>query len=244
MSKFLPLLCLGWAALAQAGVRVESQVTAYEGQPIDTVLELQGESFRIDRHSASEQGIPNSTIFDGERMLLVSAKNKTYTEMTLADLKAQMEKLLQLKAGLPPEAQKELDRQGAPPAYTFKESSGGEKVAGISCKNFQIKKDNANQGTACLAEWKASGLLTKADLAPMRNLIESMKSMSRLSAGDLEMGQFDQWPGWPLVMRAPDGHELSRVTKISRITFPASDFKPPPDFKLESVPQMMGGPHP
>ncbi len=47
-----------------------------------------------------------------------------------------------------------------------------------------------------------------------------MKSMSRLSAGDLEMGQFDLWPGWPLVMRAADGHELSRVTKISRVTLP------------------------
>ncbi len=244
MSKFLPLLCLGWAALAQAGVRVESQVTAYEGQPIDTILELQGDSFRIDRHSASDQGLPTSTIFDGDRMLLLSAKNKSYTEMTLSDLKAQMEKLEQLKANLPPEAQKELDRQGAPPAYTFKQTSGGEKVVGIACKNYQIQKDAQNEGTACLAEWKASGLLTKADLAPMRKLIESMKSMSRLSAGDLEMGQFDQWPGWPLVMRAPDGHELSRVTKISRATFPAGDFKAPPDFTRQSMPQMMGGAHP
>ncbi len=71
--------------------------------------------------------------------------------MTLSDLKAQMDKLEQLKANLPPEAQKELDHQGALPAYTFKQTSGGDKVAGIACENYQIKKDDKNEGTACLA---------------------------------------------------------------------------------------------
>jgi len=192
MTKILPLLCLGWAALAQAGVRVESQVTAYEGQPVDTVLELQGESFRIDRRDAAQQQLPYSTIFDGERMLILDGKDKSYTEMTLADLKTQMAKIEQLKGALPPEAREQLDRANAVAAYAFKLTSGGDKVAGIACENYQIVKDGKDEGTACLAPWKGSGLVTKADLAPMKKLVDSLKAMSKLSSGDLEMGQFER----------------------------------------------------
>jgi hypothetical protein len=235
-TKLLPLLGLGWAALAQAGVRVESQVTAYEGQPVDTILELQGESFRIDRRDAAQQQLPYSTIFDGEHMLLLDGKARTYNEMSLTDLKAQMAKLEQLKGSLPPQAREQLDRANAVPAYTFKRTSGGEKVAGVACQNYQIVKDGKDEGTACLAPWKGTSLVAKADLAPVKKLVDSLKAMSNLSAGDLEMGQFDQWPGWPLIMRAPDGHELSHVVKISRTTFPASEFKPSADFTRKALP--------
>ncbi len=231
MRELLPLVVVGawglWAAPAQAGVRIESQVTAYEGQPVDTVLELQGDGFRVDRHDSAQPALPHTTIFDGERMLLVNDTDKSYSEKTLADLAAQLAKLEKMKGSLPPQAREMMDRAGTPPEYGFKRTSGGEKVAGIPCENYQITKDGQDEGTACLAPWKASGPLTKGDLAPMRKLIEVMKSLSRLSAGDLEMGQFDQWPGWPLVMRAHDGHELSRVVSIKRMSFPATDFRGP-----------------
>ena len=242
LTRWLPLLFLGWAALARAGVRIESTVSAYVGQPVDTVLELQGDSFRVERRDANDQ-LPHSTIFDGQRMLILNGKDKSYNEMSLDDLKAQMAKLEEIKDRLPPEARAQLDKQEALPAYTFKRTSGGEKVAGIRCENYQILKNGEDAGTACLASWKGSSLVTKADLAPMKKLVESMKSLSKLSSGDLAMGQFEQWPGWPLVMRAPDGHDLSRVKKIARETFPASEFKPPADYTKKSLPQMgMGHP--
>jgi len=244
MTKWLPLLCLGWAALARAGVRIESTVTAYEGQPVATTLELQGESFRVDRNDTANQQTPRTTIFDGDKLIVINGKDKSYTEMTLADLKAQLARLDQMKSSLPPEARAEIDRQSTAPAFTFKRSEGGERVAGVACENYQIFKDGKESGAACLTTWKGSSLVSKADLAPMKKLVDSMKSMSRLSAGDLEMAQFDKWPGLPLVMRAPDGHELSRVQKITRIQFPAKEFQVPADYTVKSVPQMLGGGHP
>jgi hypothetical protein len=236
MTKLLPLLCLGWAASAQAGVRIESKVTAYEAQPVDTTLELQDQSFRVERRDAAGAQQPRTTIFDGQRMLILDGKDKTYSEMSLTDLQAQMAKLEQMKNSLPPEARAQLENQKAGPSYAFKRTSGGEKVAGISCENYQIVKDGQDSGTACLASWKASSVVTKDDLAPMKKLIESLKTMSKLSAGDLAMGEFETWPGWPLVMRAPDGHELSRVTKIARAKLPAGDFAAPADYTKKSMP--------
>jgi hypothetical protein len=243
-NKWLTLLSLGWAGLAQAGVRIESKVTAYENQPVDTVLELQGDAFRVDRGDASASPVPQTTIFDGEKMIVVNSREKSFTEMSLADLKAQMEKIEQLKSSLPPEARAQLDRQATAPAFTFKRSDGGENVAGVACENYQIFKDGKESGVACLTTWKGSKLVSKADLAPMKKLVDAMSSMSKLSAADLEMAQFDKWPGWPLIMRAPDGHELSRVVKISRVQFPEKEFRAPADYTQKTVPQMMGGHRP
>jgi hypothetical protein len=249
MTKLLTLLCVGcaaaaaggWAGLAQAGVRIESKVTAYDNQPVDTVLELQGDAFRIDRGDSSTNPVPRTTIFDGEKMIVVNGRDKTYTEMTLADLKAKFDQMEQMKDSLPPEAKAQLERQTNAPAFTFKRADGGDMVAGVACDNYQIFKDGKESGVACLTGWKGSKLMSKTDLAPMKKLIDSMKSMSKLAAGDLEMAQFDKWPGWPLIMRAPDGHELSRVVKISRVQFPDKEFQAPAEYTPKSVPQMMGG---
>src|SRR5579859_4590014 len=66
MTKWLPLVPLlsawGWALPALAGVRIESKVTAYENQPVETTLELQGNAFRVDRGDGASQQIPSTTI--------------------------------------------------------------------------------------------------------------------------------------------------------------------------------------
>jgi len=245
MTKWLPLLCVAFAAQARAGVRIESEVTVNANKPVDSVLEIQGDRFRINLLDHASGDVLRSTIFDGARILQLKAKDKTYTVMTMADLKTETERLEQMKAAMPADARAQLDKgQTAAPVFTFTRAPGGETMAGIACENYSMTKDGKNGGLVCLAPWKRTGLVTKADMAPMRKLAEQVRSFGNHSIGDLTMGpDFDKWPGWPLGIAGPDGRRRTRVTKISRTTFPASNFEVPTDYSLKPTPMLGDGPH-
>ncbi len=128
------------------------------------------------------------------------------------------------------------------PVFAFKRASGGDTIAGMPCENYAMTRDGVDSGVACLSTWKHPGLVTKADLEPMIKLAAQMKTLNKLPAGDLQMGpQFDKWPGWPLVTRAPDGKERTRVVKVTRTTFPKSEFEAPADYTQKAAP-LIGGP--
>ncbi len=107
MAKWLPLLVTvataSWAAQARAGARIESEIMVNAKRPVDTILELQGDSFRINLLNHTTGDVLKSTIFDGERILQLDAREKTYTAMTMAELKTQMAGLDQMQASMPPE---------------------------------------------------------------------------------------------------------------------------------------------
>jgi hypothetical protein len=201
-----------WPALALAGVRIESKVTANSNAPVDSVLELQGDHLRINFQDPATGTAMRSTIFDGKRMIMLKPADKTYLVMTKADLEAQKEKMM---AMLPPERRAELDKAMVPPVFSFKRVTGGESVAGIACQYFAVTRDGHDSGTACLSPWKG-GPVSKADLAPMKKLSDEMKFSGNQRAGDLQMGpQFDQWPGWPSSC-APPTAASARASSASR----------------------------
>jgi hypothetical protein len=242
MTKWLltAAFACAWPASALAGVRIESKVTVNTNPPVNSVLEVQGDRMRIDIKDPTGSAL-RSTIFDGTRMITLKPSDKTYILMTKADLDAQKEKM---KAMLPPERRAELDKAVATPVFSFKRLSGGESAAGVSCEYYAVTRDGRDSGTACLSPWK-HGPITKADLAPMKKLSDQMKSSGTNRAGDLQMGpQFDQWPGWPLIMRAPDGSERTRVVSFSRTTFPATDFEIPAGYTQVMLPSIGGAAHP
>jgi len=248
MTKWLRLFVIGlvtgpavgWASLAIAGVRIESQVVIHAGKTLNNVLELQGSRFRISIQDAASGDILSSTIFDGERIVKLQARDKTYTSMTMADVKTQMDNI---KASLPADSQAQLDKAVVAPVYTFKRAAGGETIAGMPCENYAVSRDGVDSGIYCLSTWKHASLVTKADLAPMAKLAEQMKSLNKLPTGDIQMGpDFEKWPGWPLVMHTPDGQERNRVVKVSRVDFPESDFETPAGYTQKPLPMM--GAHP
>jgi hypothetical protein len=150
-----------------------------------------------------------------------------------------------MKDKLPPDTRAQFDKQAVAPVFTFKRGSGGETIAGVGCQNYQVFKDGEPSGTACLAAWKPGGLVTKADLAPMKKLADQMRALGTRSTGDLGMGpDFDTWPGWPMVMRGPEGREQSRLIKVSRVSFPASDFQPPAGYTQRALPALGGARQP
>jgi hypothetical protein len=251
MTKWLPQfvagcaagLTAGWAAQAHAGARIESEVMVNASKPVDSVLELQGDRFRIDLLDHSTGETLHSTIFDGTRILQLMAKDKTYTAMTMADLKTQMQRLDQMRASTPAGAQ--LDKgKTVDPVYTFTRAPGGETIAGFPCDNYGMTRDGKNGGIVCLTSWKHTGPVTKADLAPMRKLSDQLRSFDSHSIGNITMGpDLEKWPGWPLGTVSADGRQRTHVTKISRTTFPASDFKPPADYTLKPPPVLRENPH-
>jgi hypothetical protein len=245
MTKWLTVLSLAGAGLAQAGVRIESRVSPHQGLTVDSVVEVQGDRFRINHQDAATGEFLRVTIYDGERILSLRPKDKTYTSMSMADLKAQMAGFDAMKDKLSPEARAQFDKRALAPSFTFKRASGGETLAGTRCENYQVSLDGAPNGTACLAAWKPGGPVTKADLAPMKKLADQMRALGARSGGDIGMGpDFDSWPGWPLVMRGPDGHERSRLVKVSRVSFPAGDFQPPAGYSQRPLPSLGGARQP
>jgi hypothetical protein len=150
-----------------------------------------------------------------------------------------MEKLEKMKSSLPPQARAELDKAGVAPVFAFKRASGSDTIAGIPCENYAMTRDGADSGSACLSSWKHSSVLTRADLKPMTQLAERMKSF-KIPSSDMQMGpEMDKWPGWPLLTRGKDGKERTRVLSVSRTTFPESEFVPPPDYTQKAI--SMGG---
>jgi len=239
MTKWLLALCLAWAAPAVAGVRIETKVTADSDRPaVDTVVKFQGDNFRVDRLDPTGTFM-NGTIFHDDRMMILDGRSKTYHEMTLEQLKSQMAAFEAAEQQMSPEMRKRIqDQMTSAAAYSFKRTSGGDKIAGFACENYQILKDGKENGTACLVPWKSSGVLHKEDLAPMKKFIDQVKSISKLSPGDVEISRFDEWPGWPALMRAPDGHERSRLVKVTRTDIPAKEFDPPADYTAQKLPPM------
>ncbi len=114
--------------MAQAGVRIESQIALKSGKQFANVLELQeNRAFRVQHPGRHDPGgAINSTIYDGERIIkLRSTTLKTYTVMTMADLKAQIDRLEQMERSMPPLAREHLDEARMVPVFTFKRVPGG-----------------------------------------------------------------------------------------------------------------------
>lgn len=241
MHKLLPLfvllLLVLLAPLARAGVRIET-VTTKDGKSMQTVLSLEGKKLRMEHSDPANPGAspgtsPNpsgTAIFDGERLLVLSPASKSYSELTLADLKAQLAKIEAMRSQLPPAAQAELDKRSTPPRFTFERTAGGDTLAGFKCQNYLLQRDGHPHGTACLAAW-ASGAVRKEDLGPIQTLMQSMSALTRLAApGELPMTDIDQWPGWALSLKDESGQETLRTTAVRRGALPASLFSPPADY--------------
>ena len=202
-------------------------------------------------------------VLDFEKGLLITinAAEKTYTEMSLSDLKeaqkqamewmknlrAQMEEKMKT---MTPEAraamQKKLDSL---PAGTFGEEKPGkitvkatgkkETINGFACNEYEVYED----GDLTTQYWLAPSVSTKAFDAYQKELSEWLEGMGPLGANRLREWEHIRDKGFPIkVTRVnPSANKLSFDREILGVEEKSLDkalFQPPKDYKRTESPTL------
>lgn len=243
---------MGWSTLAPAGVTFTLQRDQER-----SVFYVEGNKMTIE--SLSDGGRPaHLMIYDGDqqKMLVVDAEKKTYSEMTPQNIKAATNSMQQqleaatakmspedrkkydeLMANLPPEQRRAM---GAPtdraaqkpkaPEIKWERTGAKQTVLGYPCEGFKELKNGEPHAEGCYIPWSA-GAVTKADLAPTLKMEEFFKQSGAITA-ERQIGvfaQLEQGPGFPAIWTSVDNksREKHTVTSIQRGAVPTDKFRVP-----------------
>lgn len=241
-------------ALAQAadGILITQRVTS-TGPAL--TIRMQLEPARMRTEVAGPNGeVANITIFDGNKQVLfvVNPAQKTYMEMTKADierLSAQLQAVMaQMKSQLdklPPAQRAQMEalmKGGGTPQLT---RTGSDKVGKWTCNKHDMTLDGQKIGETCSVDPSVLGF-TAADFAVMRQISTFYASMAPQVAGRLPgvsgldpTGSAD----FPVrtVMMLPGQTTTTEVVEAVRQTFPDSLFVVPAGFAKQDLAAMLGG---
>jgi len=214
-------------------------------------------------HNIRIEGPDVVTIFRGDRKLLWTADmiQKTYTEMTEADMAAMgqqinsaMAELQEKLKEMPPDQRAAVEAmmaknpavtQDAPPRAVVKATGKSKTINGWPCKEYA-----QTVGSTVMEVWSTDQKnfsLTPADLGAFKEFAEFMKKMLP-GLGPVEgfMKDFDkpvegQVPGIPVltVARNDKGEETYRteLVKVAKGPVPPSAFQLPEGLKKEAMPK-------
>jgi hypothetical protein len=252
-----PLLASGRAL---AGVTLVMQ----RGNDPQSTLYIDNDKMRMENPKASME---RTVIIDAstKKMVMLNDTEKTYTEMTQADIerigammtarRAQMQE--QMKS-MPPEQRKKMEQMmGAtdakPRDLKFEKMGSKKTINGFACDMYRVIEDGKPKEEDCIAPWNAN-VLSRADFAGLRKFAEDMaKSMGPLGGGASSKNmfeQFDKFPGFPVSRHPLEGEKEDEVLKsIKRGSIPGSTFNIPAGYTKKELPMGMGmgmgmgGPH-
>ena len=228
-----------------AGQKTRESTTYLQGKRIRT--ETEGRIWVLD--------------FEKGLLITINPTDKTYTEMSLKDLKeaqkqamewmktlrAQMEEKMKTMS---PESraamQKKLDSL---PAGTFGEEKPGkisvkatgkkETINGFACKEYEVYED----GDLTTQYWLAPSVSTKAFDAYQKELSEWLEGMGPLGANRLQEWEHIRDHGFPIkVTRVKPGDgKLSfdrEILGVEEKSLDAALFQPPKDYKRTEAPAL------
>ena len=249
-------LCFAFAAApALAGLTGVLEERAPGGKTSTGKMMLETDRLRME----TEDG---TFIFRGDRQVLwmISEKDKTYRELTKADIDkiaGQMNALMpqieeQLK-GMSPEERAMVEsmmkgKMGAgmvsAAKKTYVKSGGSETINGFACSNYDAMKGDKKVARVCAADWKALGV-TSDDVkvfTSMYTFIEPMMgALADMMPGLVQKsgpeGDKSGIPGFP-VRTTTFGKKGDRVEELKSLTrgdVPASSFDLPPGLKKEAM---------
>ncbi len=228
-----------------AGKRSSESTTYLKGKKIRT--ETEGRIWVLD--------------FDKDKLITINPADKTYTEMSLQDLKqaqkqamewmkslrAQMEEKLKK---MPPESreamQKKLDSLPAgmfgdekPAKITVKATGKKEKINGFPCQEYEVYED----GELSTQYWLAPSVSTQAFDAYQKELSEWLEGMGPLGANRLKEWEYIRDKGFPIkVTRVkPLAGKISfdrEISKVEEKSLDASLFQPPEGYKRVEAPAL------
>jgi hypothetical protein len=201
--------------------------------------------------------------FEKGQLITINPTDKTYTELSLKDLKeaqkqamewmkslrAQMEEKMK---DMTPEAraamQKKLDSLPAgtfegeePGKITVKATGKKEKINGFACEEYQVYED----GNLTTQYWLAPSVSTKAFDAYQKELSKWLEGMGPLGADRLREWEHIRDHGFPIKVTQvnPTAGKLSFDREILGVEEKSLDqalFQPPKDYKRTESPPLPG----
>lgn len=256
-------IAIALLALAQGAAAATTLESKNDGW--DSTAFIDGNKLRVDTRMKGTGAIV--MIFDGDRGKLVTLDpgDKTYTERTQAQMKAQMEgartKSRNAFKSMPPEQRKKMEEMMAnmpeaqrarmqemmsgKPATNTQAPSKLEKtgktrqVAGFPCEGFREVRAGKTVTEGCFIPWGA-GAVSKGDLAVMKQMSEFMKAGMGAPMTNSPLTSLDTLPGYPgeFASLDEDGKPISTttLTAVRHGSVPAGSFTIPAGFKQTERP--------
>jgi hypothetical protein len=241
----VPLLASG---RAHAGVTIIMQ----RGNEPTSTLILDNDKMRMENPKSNSE---RTVIIDAanKKMTMVNDADKSYMEVTQADLERFAAFMTQMRAqnaermkSMPPEQRKKMEAMmGAAktPDIKFEKMGGKKTINGFSCEMYRKLEDGKPTEEDCIAPWSAS-LIQKSDFAGLRKFAEDVAKTAGMMGGNNTFAQFDKSPGFPVSRHPLDAtdHEDETLKSIKRGSISASTFAVPPGYTKKELPMgMMGG---
>lgn len=231
-------LCAAAAAsTARAGVTITTE--GKDGKK--TVMVLEGNKIRSE--DPGEGGV--ISIFDGDarKMVQVMVSQRTYVEMTEADLKAMRAQMDAAMAQMPPEQRAQMEEgmgrkpggKGGKGASKYERMGKSETVAGYKCEWYRERTAGKVASEGCYMPWGPAAL-TKADLQPLKKMSEFLETFM---PGESSLQEdLDAAPGFPAIHVDLQGEnrEPERLVSIKRGSIGADRFRPPAGYKKSERP--------
>jgi hypothetical protein len=245
-----PLLVAG---RAQAGVTLVTQ----RGTDTPSTMYLDGDKMRMEHSGGKERTVVVDAA--NKRVLMINELERTYSEMTEADLKrigemvaARRAQMQERMKSMPPEQRKRMEalmggKDSKPSDLKFERMGAKKTINGFSCEMYRVLQDGTPREEDCIAPWNSSQV-QKSDFAGLRKFADEMVqqtgSMSS-GAGRHMIEQFDKFPGFPVSRHPlePGDHQDEQVKSIKRGAIPAEKFAAPAGYtKAPSPMNLLGGP--
>jgi hypothetical protein len=244
-----PLLASG---RAHAGVTLVMQ----RGKDPESTLYVDGDKMRMENPRSSNE---RAVVIDAaaKHMLMINDSEKSYSEMTEADLDRAASMLASRRAmmqerlkSMPPDQRARMEKmmggaEDKPHELKFVKLGTKKTVNGFACEMYRVTDDGQPKEEDCIAPW-SSAVLTRADFAGLRKYSEDMaKKLGAMAGkGNRIFEQFDKFPGFPVVRHSLESgdREDEQLKSVKRGSIPASTFAAPTGYTKKPSPfELMGG---
>jgi hypothetical protein len=197
--------------------------------------------------------------FEKGKLITLNPKAKTYTEMSLEDLKEAQKQAMEWMKNLrsqmeakmktmPPESReamkKKLDSlpegmfgEEAPTKITVKATGKQETINGYACREYEVYED----GELTTRYWLAPSVSTQVFDEYQKELSEWLEGMGPLGANRLREWEYIRDKGFPIKVKRvkPIAGKVSFNREILRVeekSLTADLFRPPKDYKRTEAP--------
>jgi hypothetical protein len=228
---FAALLLLTSTMKAGAGAYIVTEITLDSSKKIQSVLSVGDHAIRMEMQGEKAAG---TAIYraDLQAFWMVNDKDKTYTEMT----KAQMDQMAEALKNLPPAVRKMMGG-AAPDLPKYVKKASGEKVGRWTATRYEASIKN---GVHKMWTIPASQVhVTAADMAVLK---EFGKFFEKFAQDKAAQYQFDGanlgFSGFPVKNEMVENGKVknsSVVTEAASKTFPASTFEAPAGYKKKEM---------
>jgi hypothetical protein len=250
------IISLGLAAcVSQAEVQItmlqEDLVGKTEGQKIE--MAIGKDKLRVDIQGSQ----PMVMIYRQDKGLfwLIQPTQKTYTEMTLADmesmaktLEAARAKLTEQMQNLPEEQRQMMEKMmgnmmppTTAPKVSFKKALGTGKVGAWTCQNWESYLDGVKNADHCVADFKSTDL-KDSDFEVFKGMAKFVGKVASSYKGLLDQtANLEQLGGIPVQTTVvSEGKAESRITlqSVKRAAEAGARFDLPAGLAKKAMPSM------